>query len=48
MLPMLNVYPEKRKSAQEMIEHPWLTSKSLEDYFMYVFCDLGIIKLIKD
>ena len=31
---MLNFYPERRASAQEMLDHPWLTMPSNFDYKM--------------
>lgn len=35
MSPMLNCYPERRLLADQMLSHPWLYTKSPENYFMY-------------
>ncbi len=34
LLPMLEWYPEKRATAQEMLKHPWLNMKSNYDTAM--------------
>ena len=34
LLPMLEYYPEKRASAREMLNHPWLKMKPNFDYLM--------------
>ena len=34
LLPMLEYYPEKRASAREMLNHPWLKMKPNFDYMM--------------
>lgn len=34
MSPMLNCYPERRLLADQMLSHPWLYTKSPENYFM--------------
>ena len=28
MMPMLNIYPERRAKAQDMLRHPWITYPS--------------------
>ena len=33
LMPMLEIYPEKRASAFEMLQHPWLKRTS-QDFFM--------------
>ena len=42
MTPMLNCYPERRKLSDEMLNHPWLTSPTPNNYFMYPPCDIGL------
>ena len=34
MMPMLQYYPEKRISAQELLKHPWLNMPADFDYLM--------------
>ena len=34
LLPMLEWYPEKRATAKEMLEHPWLSMESNYDYLL--------------
>ncbi len=34
LLPMLNYYPERRATAQSMLNHPWLNMQSNFDYHM--------------
>lgn len=34
LLPMLEWYPEKRATAKEMLEHPWLNMGSNYDYLL--------------
>lgn len=34
MMPMLEYYPEKRISAQELLKHPWLNMPADFDYLM--------------
>ena len=34
IMPMLEYYPEKRISAQELLKHPWLNMPSNLDYLM--------------
>lgn len=34
LLPMLEYLPEKRATAQEMLNHPWLTQQADFDYMM--------------
>lgn len=34
MMPMLEYYPEKRISAQELLKHPWLNMPANFDYLM--------------
>lgn len=34
LLPMLEYYPEKRASAQQMLNHPWLNMPANLDYLM--------------
>ena len=34
MMPMLEYYPEKRISAQDLLKHPWLNNSADFDYLM--------------
>lgn len=34
IMPMLEYYPEKRISAQELLKHPWLSMPANFDYYM--------------